>query len=223
MPNEFNAMSSSKKWSVLVRAATRALKAEGFAPERMPGRGRANIWRIKEGKGCKRVSIRTTRNRSIAYPPLEGGKRWKTLDDVDIVVVAAVDDYGNPNSVQVYRFDAGEVRKRFDKSYAARIQAGHRLQDGFGMWVNLDRSTSVGSGLAAKHDPIATYPLKELIVENGAETTEAEEDDGTATDTGASGREPHSIDEVMHQARKHIAKLSGVRMEAVKLCCRFET
>ena len=38
------------------------------------------------------ASVRTTRDRWIAFPPLDGGTRWKTLDDVELVLVAAVDE-----------------------------------------------------------------------------------------------------------------------------------
>jgi len=228
MPNQFNEMSDSRTWSILVGAATRALEGAGFEPKRQPGRGRSNVWEIEENGARKRVSIRTTKGRWFAFPPMKKGTKWKTLDDVDIVVVAAVDDRDDPNGVEVYRFDAGEVRKRFDESYAARIQAGQTVKDNFGMWVSLDADdrglpASVGAGLATEHAPIATYPLAELIAENGPETVGGPGDGDTAADAEASGREAKTIAEVMDWARKRIATLSGVHMEAVKLECRIET
>lgn len=230
MSNQFSEMSNSRTWNILVSAATRALEGQGLAPERVPGRGRSNIWEIEENGHRKRVSIRTTkgRGRGFAFPPLKKGTQWRTLDDVDVVVVAAVDDHDDPSSVEVYRFDAGEVRKRFDESYAARIQAGQTVKDNFGMWVRLDTDDrglprSVGSGLAAEHAPIATYPLEMLIVENGSKMAKVSDYGETASDSEASGGKPHTIAEVMDWARKRIATLSGVRMEAVKLDCRIET
>ena len=228
MSNQFKEMSDSRTWRILVSAATRALEGEGFAPKRVPGRGRSNIWEIEENGHQKRVSVRTTKDRWFAFPPLKKGTRWKTLDDVDVVVVAAVDDRDDPNSIEVYRFDAGEVRMRFDESYAARIQAGQTVNDNFGMWVNLDADdrgvpASVGAGLAAEHAPITTYPLEKLIAEIGFKTTEVLDDGDTAADAEASGQEPHTIAEVMDWARKRIATFAGVRMEAVKLDCRIET
>ena len=145
---------------------------------------------------------------------------------MDIVIVAAVDDPDDPRNVEVYRFDAEEVRKRFDASYAARIDAGQTVRDSFGMWLSLDEDdrrlpASVGAGLATVYPLIATFPLEKLIAETAAEPAAVPED-GKAVGTPAT-REPQTIADVMDQARKRIATLSGVRMEAVKLDCRIET
>ena len=221
MTEQFNDMADTVRWQVLVNAATRALREAGFAPERLPGRGRANVWAIEEGGRPKRVSIRTTRDRWFAFPPLDNGTKWKTLDDVDIVVVAAVDDPDGPNSIEVYRFDAEEVRERFDASYAARIQAGRSEPDNFGMWVGLDIDgrglpASVGSGLASEHAPIAIYSLEQLIAGNKEEASDIAEP-GEATEPSQD-----TIAEVMKQARERIATLSGANVEAVKLSCSIE-
>lgn len=73
-----------------------------------------------------------------AFPALEKGKNWKTLDDVDLVLFSAVDDPKNPQNVDVYLFPADVVRKRFNDSYSARIKNGHTVPDDYGMWVWLD-------------------------------------------------------------------------------------
>ena len=230
MRNQFNELSDSKTWSVLVRAAKRALEEQGLSPSRLPGRGRSNIWEIEEERRRKKVSIRTTKDRWFAFPPLKNGTEWKTLDKVEIVVVAAVDDREDPRSVEVYRFDADEVRERFDASYEARIAAGHIVRENFGLWVNLDVDdrelpASVGSGLASKHAPIAVYPLEDVIEESGAETIEAaggDEEEGD-DESGSFNPSPGTIADVMEWARKRIATLSGMRLEAVRLDCRLET
>lgn len=222
MAEQFNDMADSVRWQMLVNAATRALREAGYAPERLPGRGRANVWAIEEGGQPKRVSIRTTRDRWFAFPPLDNGTKWKTLGDVDIVVVAALDDPDEPNSIEVYRFDAAEVRKRFDASYQARIKAGRSEPDNFGMWVGLDVDgrglpASVGSGLASQHAPIAIYPLDQLIAGNGGEEA------GNPENGGPVEPGPDTIAEVMKGARERIAMLSGVNVDAVKLSCSIET
>ena len=226
MSNRFNELPDSRTWNMLVGVATCALERAGLAPKRVPGRGRSNIWEVEENGRHKRVSIRTTKDRSFAFPPLKKGAKWKTLDDVDIVVVAAVDDRDDPRNVEVYRFDAEEVRRRFDASYAARIDAGQTVQDDFGMWLSLDKDdrglpASVGAGLATAYPPITAFPLGELVAENAAEPA-AVPDDGGTVGTPATW-EPRTIAEVMDSARKRIATLSGVRIEAVKLDCRIET
>ena len=226
MAHQFNDMSDSRTWAILVGAATRALREAGFAPKRVPGRGRSNVWEVQENGRRKRVSIRTTKNRWFAFPPREKGTKWKTLDDVALVVVAAVDDRENPQNVKVYRFDAEEVRRRFKASYVARIAAGQTVRDGFGMWLSLDvgdqgRAACVGAGLAAAYPPIAIFPLAELIAETAVEPTVVPED-GDAVGTAAT-RPPQTIADVIDGARKHIAMLAGVPMEAVKLDCRIES
>ena len=223
MSNQFNELPGY----ILVGAATLALRGAGLAPKRVPGRGRSNIWEVEESGRHKRVSIRTTKDRWFAFQPLKKGTKWKTLDDVDIVVVAAVDDLDDPRNVEVYRFDAEEVRNRFDASYAARIAAGQTVREDFGMWLNLDGDdrglpSSVGAGLATMYPPITAFRLEELIADNAEPAATPE--DGDATGAGvAIAREPHTIGEVLDLARRHIATLSGVRMEAVKLDCRIET
>ena len=221
MTEQLSNMADSVRWKLLANAATRALREAGYSPERLPGRGRANVWAIEEGGETKRVSIRTTRDRWFAFPPLANGTRWKTLDDVDIVLVAAVDHPDEPNNIEIYRFDAAEVRKRFDASYTARIEAGRSEPDNFGMWVGLDVDdrglpASVGSGLASEHAPIAIYSLEQLIP---GHTDEAPE----SSDGVQSGEpRPDTIAEVMKRARERIAALSGVNLEAVKLSCSIE-
>ena len=205
-----------------MRAATRALTDAGFAPKRVPGRGRSNVWEVQENGRHKRISIRTTKDRWFTFEPLEQGTKWKTLDDVAIVIVAAVDDSDDPRNVEVYRFDAGEVRRRFDASYAARIAAQQIVREGFGMWLNLDaddrgRASSVGAGLAAAYPPIATFSLEELIADTAVEPAVAPDNGQAAT------RSPQTIADVIDGARRHIATLAGVRMEAVKLDCRIES
>src|SRR5437867_805678 len=131
MPNVFNQMPDQQTWSILVSAAKRGVEAEGFTLTRVPGRGRSNVWEIERQGKTQRASIRTTKDRWFAFPPLKRGTKWKTLDDVDVVIVAAVDDREDPRNVQVFRFEAPEVRERFDAAYAARTKAGLAVKDSF--------------------------------------------------------------------------------------------
>ncbi len=220
MTNQFNQMSRTERRRVLVDAAKRALTETTAELRRLPGRGRSNVWAAEESGRIKRVAIRTTQDRWFAFPPMENGTKWKTLSDVDVVVVAAVDNRDDPKHVEVYRFDAGEVRKRFDESYAARTGAGQSEPDGYGMWVGLDVDrrglpASVGSGLASVYPPIRTHLLA------GAMDREPEVADETVKDE-VPRSEPDTIAAVMNWARSRIATLSGLPEEAVKLDCRIE-
>ena len=221
MENQYKKLSASRKRNMLVEAAVRTLEEAGLAPGRMPGRGRSNTWRIEEDGQQKRVSIRTTQNRWLAFPPLEGGTRWKTLDDVDAVVVAAVDAPDNPRHVEVYRFNAKEVRRRFDAAYAARREAGHVLQDNYGVWVCLDAddrgiAASAGAGLAQAYPRIARFSLEGLPVQDGARPEAAPAGSALAS------REAQNFAEILDQARERIAGFLGVGVESVRLDCRIE-
>ena len=120
MVNLLEDLSETVRWHLLVNAAKKAADAQGYSMERVPGRGLSNIWNVTKDGETKVASIRTTRDRWIAFPPLEGGTKWKTLDDVDTVIVATVDSKEEPENIEVYIFPSDDVRKRFDAAYAAR-------------------------------------------------------------------------------------------------------
>ena len=220
MKNKFKSRPAAERRRMLVDAAIRALAKTNYELKRIPGRGKSNVWEIEEEGQVKLVAIRTTQDRWFAFPPMENGTKWKTLSDVDIVIVASVDVREDPKRVQVYRFDADEVRKRFDESYAARTGAGQSELDGYGMWVALDKDrrglpASVGSGIATEDALIADDPLGE----GADEEPEAADEKGK---DGAPGPELETIAAVMSFARARIAELSGMPEEAVKLDCRIE-
>ena len=167
----------------LVDVARRALEEEGYKLGKRIGSsesktvGSSAAWEIEKDGERRRVAIRATsmvrarRGRQFAFYALDGGKRWMLLDDVDMVVVATVDDRDNPGRVEVYRFDAKEVRERFDAACEARISAGHTVQKHDSLWINLDEDGRGVSGLASKYPPFATYPFKELFAEDTPERT----------------------------------------------------
>src|SRR5262245_55946385 len=133
MANTSNQSGRKVKRRVLVSAALLAAEQQGLTLTKLPGRGKSNVWEGRTNGKSERISIRTSKNRWFAFPPLNRGKKWRTLDDVDVVMVAAVDDSDDPRRAEVYRFDAKEVRRHFDAAYAARASAGHTIKDGFGM------------------------------------------------------------------------------------------
>jgi hypothetical protein len=246
MSNRFTEMPDSAKWWILVGAVKKAAEEEGYRIARLPGRGRSNVWRVERNGKSQRASFRTTQNRWVAFPPLNGGARWKTLDEVEVVFVAAVNDRDDPHNIEVYEFSADEVRERFNAAYAARAAAHLNLRDNFGMWVNLDLDSrgipaSTGSGLANKHKPIAVYPIASLIDAGVAPGAAKPDDTGdhdpilreTTTRILASltAREeveaepaplPTTIAEVLAETRKLVALIAGVAPEAVKLDLKIE-
>ena len=223
MPNRLKEMGESLAWRLMVGAALRGAEEKGFKLARRPGRGLSNTWELTKGGKTQVASVRTTRDRWFAFPPLSGGTRWKTLDDVELVLVSAVDNRDNPQFVDVYLFPADEVRRRFNASYAARIAAEHTVRDNYGMWVMLDKGdttvpTQVGSGLAADYPAIARFSLDELVETNSEMAREVEAATPEATDE----IEPATVGEVLSWARSQIARLSGVSTESIKLDLRIE-
>jgi hypothetical protein len=221
MANQLEGLPEARRWNLLVGAAKAAAEAHGFKLTRIPGRGLSNIW-LAEKDGVPLVaSIRTTRDRWLAFPPLEGGTKWKTLDDVDLVIVASVDNKDAPKNIEVYVLSADDVRQRFNAAYAARKKAGHTQKDNFGMWVGLDVdqrkiAASVGSGLVEKHKPIAVYSIEALLGDLGYAAPEDQEPGEESVPA------PRTIAEVMDWAREQVAQIAGVRIESVKLDLKLE-
>ncbi len=221
--NQFAGLSQKAVWRLLCEAAKRAMTTAGYELARVPGRGLSNVWLFERNGKRGSASIRTTRDRWFAFPPLEGGRRWKTLDDVDIVLVAAVDNPDMPEVAEIYIFDAAMVRSRFNAAYEARVAAGHRVKDNFGMWLRLDRDdrglpTSVGSGLADQRPPVARVRIADGIAKPEVEAP--------ATVPALAEQPPtiagETIFHIMAAARERVAALAGVRPEAVKLDVKIE-
>lgn len=195
---------------ILADAAVRALRETGLKPEKTRGRGGRN-WTIEENGIRKPITIRTTRDRDIAFSPLPN-RGWKTLDDVDIVIVAAVDRPDSPTEVLVYRFDAAEVRRRFNESRDAADRKGNTVSLNAGWWVSLDktRRNRPGEGIAATHEPIHRFPIEELA-------PPAPDPQGESA-----GRPWTTFDEIMSDARKRLATLFGVNVDRIKVDFRIE-
>ncbi|MCP1757811.1 hypothetical protein [Bradyrhizobium elkanii] len=222
MANVLEGLTETVKWHLMVEAAKRGLEANGYKFDREPGRGLSNVWTItKDGKSQK-ASVRTTRDRWIAFPPLDGGKKWKTLDEVDAVIVATVDDRDDPKRVEVYLFPATDVRGRFDAAFAARTGAGQTVRNNFGMWVRLDHDSrkiprSVGSGIVDHYKPIATFPIVDLLAEGSAIDPAALE----GFDEDAADDEPQVLDNdpplTIAEAKRRLALTFGVKPDNIKI------
>jgi hypothetical protein len=210
----------------MVGAARRGAETSGYRLTRKPGRGLSNVWIIEKDGKSESAAIRTSRDRHLAFPPLDEGKRWKTLDDVEKVLAAVVDNKADPQNVEVYLFPADEVRRRFDSAYAARASAGHKNRDNYGMWVNIDPDKlapySVGSGLAKAYSPIATFSIDELMAEQPEATPADERPEPEELNGVASKSEPSTIADVVTQARDQIARIAGVRPDAIKVDVKIE-
>lgn len=229
MAKSFLKLKTPARWQLLNAAARRGAADAGFEVARRPGRGMSNIWELRKGGVTRVASVRTSRDRYIAFPPLDQGTRWKTLDDVDDVLVAVVDSKENPQRIEVYLLPAEEVRDRFNRSYRARTQAGHVISDDFGMWLSLDADkrdlpSSVGTGIVDRYKPLGRYDVEELLsgapkhVEVDGPTTDDHDDE----EEGDAPPAVSSIGDVMKWARERISEFAGVSVESVKLDLKIE-
>ncbi|RZT42279.1 hypothetical protein [Cupriavidus agavae] len=146
-----------------------ALRKDGWLVEKARGLGKGSVRRITRGGKSKLCSIRITQDQLIAFPRNEMDNGWSKLADVDMVVVASGDDPASPRAARIHLFDANEVRDRFDRTYAARIAAGHSIPVGRGVWLGLytpdgahEPPSCVGGGIGNKYPPIAVIPFADL-------------------------------------------------------------
>ena len=152
----------------LFNAGIEALEQDGWKVERISKVGKSSVRRIIKGNESKVVAIRTTQDTRIAFQRDSEDKEWVTLSIVDMVVAVSVDDVDNPRFANVHFIDGAEMRDRFDRSYNARMAAGHSIGAGRSMWLELyepeqsDPPRRVGAGVGLKHKPVATFPLSEV-------------------------------------------------------------
>lgn len=229
MPNRLEGLSETVKWRLMTDAAKRGAMAAGYEMKRVPGRGLSNIWFITKDGETRKAAIRTTRDRWFAFPPQNKGTKWKTLDDVEVVIVASVDSKDEPENVEVFIFPADDVRKHFQAAYNARTQAGQEVREDFGMWISLQKDNrgipaSVGSGLADKYKMVKKFAIEDLIPSTGSDDSLDEDADDVEALTSMAPAEtqPATIGEVLAWARQRVADLAGVKIEAVKLDLKVE-
>lgn len=215
----------------LFQAAVEALRDDGWLVEKAQGLGKGSVRRItRDGKSAL-CSIRTTQDQWIAFPRNETDDGWSTLADVEYVVAASVDDRDAPRAARIHLFDADEVRKRFDRTYAARLAAGHTIPVGRGVWLGLyipegveEPPSCVGGGIGNKYPPIAVIPFTDVQAPsaNGFEN-EAADDALQLADRPAerpaerpaapAAAAPLTIPE----AKRRLAEAFGVSPENVKI------
>ena len=224
MTNRLKEMGETASWRLMVSAALEGAKAAGYTMKRQPGRGLSNTYEMTKDGKTQIASVRTTRDRFIAFPPLDGGTKWKTLDTADLVLVSAVNDPANPQRADVYLFPGDEVRKRFDANYAARIKNGHTVRDDFGMWVMIDKGddeiiSQVGHSLAVDYPAISHFSIDELEASVGSgvkgmiSKISSEPDEVVVADLTAL----NTVADVLTFAREKIAVLTGMPADAIKL------
>lgn len=204
----------------LFALAEKALIAEGWTIHRVARGGKASLREIRRGDVTARVSIRTSQDTWIAFPPKSGGNGWVTLDDVDYVIAASVNDQLNPTEARVHMVPGDEVRDRFNRAYAARKAAGYTLPEGRGVWVSLyekeanDPVTLVGAGMGLVHKPLITCNLTHLLLQSeGTDGDVADE----AEDVSLPAISTTSVPITIAEAKRQLAASLGVPESAIRI------
>ena len=83
----------------LVNAGLATLEAQGWKVARVKGGGKSRIRRISKNGKTHLAVIRTTQDQFLAFPRNEDDTGWVTLDEMNYVVAASVDDMENPEHV----------------------------------------------------------------------------------------------------------------------------
>jgi len=189
------------------------LHKQGWKVERIPGIGKSSVRRITKSGTSRSVSIRTSQDTFIAFPRDKANRGWATLSEVDAVLAVSVDDRDSPRFAQVHMIDAEEMRKRFDRAFAARKAAGHKIPLGRGIWIPLYYPDSthpvshVGGGAGLDHPPIAREPL-------GAEGSNFH---GTAETGGRSNNDEPNEPLTIAEAKRRLALTLGVDPASIKI------
>jgi hypothetical protein len=141
----------------LFEFAVRVLQDDGYDVAHVSGGMDSSVRSITKAGVSHRVAIRTSQDDLIAFRPKHDGDGWVTLDDVEFVVVATVNDANNPTEARLHLIPAEEARDRWNRAYRARRGAGHDLADGRSVWLSLydqeaaSPETLVGAGMGLAH------------------------------------------------------------------------
>src|SRR3989442_14378184 len=85
MTNVFKTPEKHERKKRLFQIGVQTLQKEGWTVTREK-LGKSSVRRISKNGDSKLVSIRTTQDTWLAFPPEPNGKGWVTLDDVEVVV-----------------------------------------------------------------------------------------------------------------------------------------
>ena len=221
MTNVFGKPGKAPLRRLLFQIGIEALEKEGWRVERIPRAGKSSVRRITKGKESLRVAIRTTQDTYISFPRNADDSAWVTLGEVDKVVAVSVDEPTKPKFAQVHLIDGDDMRKRFDRAYAARLAADHSIPVGRGVWVPLyiedapSPPSHVGGGAGLVNRAIAKVPL-EAAVRSAASSGPGAPATPRVPDAAGSGdRETPPL--TIAQAKLGLARHFGVEPSSIRI------
>lgn len=204
--------------------AERTLEREGWEVSRIPRGGKASLRLITRGAESYKVSIRTSQDTWIAFPRRTRSEGWVTLDEVDFVVAASVNDRHNPREARVHMIPGDDARARFNRAYAARERAGHTLPVGRGIWLSLydveadDPVSHVGAGMGIVYPPLAVADLtKQGLIEAGDTDDDPSEREDNDTSTAVGAERPLTLAD----AKRRLSESLGVPESAIKITVEY--
>lgn len=166
MTNIFKSPEKSERKRRLFEIGIQTLEKGGWSVSKAKGLGKSSVRRITKNGESKLVSIRTTQDKWLAFPPKPDGKGWFTLDDVDVVLAVSFAPKSQ-GEVWAHWIPADELRKRYDLAYQARKKAKRVLPQRRGVWIplyhresdNPENVSFVGGGAGLDYPKIASVPL----------------------------------------------------------------
>jgi len=214
MTNIFSTPEKRERKKRLFEIGLEALQKQGWTvtKEKL---GKASVRRISKDGDSKLVSVRTTQDQWIAFPPKPKRDGWITLDDVDVVVAVSVDANDPPREALVHWLPADEMRKRFDAALKARVAAKRVQPDRRGIWIplyereadNRENVSYIGGGAGLDYPAIARV----LIDGGGGAPPPAAAngvDDGEGNDEDAL---------TIGEAKRRLSRTLGVPESSIKI------
>lgn len=216
MTNIFKTPEKLDRKKRLFQIGLETLRKQGWTVEKERGMGKSSVRRIIKNGESKLVSIRTTQDQWIAFPPKPSDQGWITLDDVDVVVAVSVDANDPPKEALVHWLPADEMRERFDLALKARREANRVQPQRRGVWIPLyeredasENVSYVGGGAGLDHPPIARVPMNGGGNEPPPLVDEVSDDDQDDDD----GRDVLTIAE----AKRRLALTLGVPVSSIRI------
>lgn len=185
------------------------LDTEGWSYEKASGFGKKRIYRISRSGETYLVSAKTTQDTWFAYLPIDNGSSWQTLEDVDVVLVASVDNKENPREARVHWIPADRVSACLSASLAEALKrsnkAAHPTQ---GHWISLYEQADkvTGAGLGIEFPAKRTQPMP--IMQNNEKPDEI---------SNANDGAKKSPKQAIEDAKKMVAEALGVDASAIKI------
>ncbi len=215
MTNVFKTPEKHDRKKRLFQIGIETLQKLGWTVSKERGIGKSSVRRIMKAGDSKLISIRTTQDQWIAFPP-KPGKGWITLDEVEIVLAVSVDGKVPPREAFVHWIPADEMRERFDAARKARKEAKRVQPERRGIWIPLyeredasENVSYVGGGAGLDYPPIAQVTM------NGGGSTPSPSGPGETEDDD----QHHDGENLLTipEAKRRLALTLGVPESSIKI------